>query len=258
MRRFQVKPQDVTGSSLTIRGQNAQHLVRVLRLGPGDEIYAFDNSGLEYKARVEQTNQAEVVCSVLDRYEPSIEPPLDVFLLQGLPKADKMEFIIQKTTELGVRAIIPVRAARAVVQLEGKKAAERVERWQKIAAEAAKQCRRPRAPVISSIVDLGAALKSLPQGTMLLAAYEAEEAQGLAEALEGWPGGPVALVIGPEGGFTDQEIAFLKANGAQSVSLGPRILRTETAGLAAITMVLYQLGDLGRRRPEVRGQRPEK
>jgi len=246
MHRFQVKPEDISGAVLLLRGTEAHHLTKVLRLGPGEEVLAFDNSGLEYRVRVEQITQEEVVCAVLERYLPRSEPPLDVFLLQGLPKADKMELIIQKNTELGIRGIFPLRTSRAVVQLEGKKALDRVERWQKIAAEAAKQCGRSRVPSIAPIEGLDKALRLLPEGTMLLAAYEGEKVQGLAEELKAWAGGPVGIVIGPEGGFSTQEIGFLKENGARSVSLGPRILRTETAGLAALTMVLYQLGDLGK------------
>ncbi len=246
MHRFQVRPEDIAGNILTLRGQEARHLSKVLRLGQGEEVLAFDNSGLEYRARVEQVNQDEVVCAILAQYETGREPGLDVFLLQGLPKLDKMELIIQKTTELGVRSIIPVRTARAVMQLEGKKAQDRVERWRKIAAEAAKQCGRPKVPGIGQVVDLEEGLRALPQGTMVLAAFEAEETLGLAEALDAWPGVPIALVIGPEGGFDPREIACLKAQGARSVSLGPRILRTETAGMAALTMILYQLGDLGK------------
>ncbi len=246
MYRFRVRLEDIAENRLTLRGQEARHLSKVLRLGPGEEVLAFDNSGLEYRARVEQVNQDEVVCVILAQYESGREPGLDVLLLQGLPKVDKMELIIQKTTELGVRSIIPLRTTRAVVQLEGKKAQDRVDRWQKIAAEAAKQCGRPKVPEIGQVADLAVAIRALPPGTMVLAAYEAEETQGLAEALKSWPGGPIALVIGPEGGFDSREVAFLTEQGALSVSLGPRILRTETAGMAALTMVLYHLGDLGK------------
>ncbi len=246
MHRFQINPEDVQGEHLYIRGSEAHHLARVLRLDLGEELAVFDNSGLEYRARVREISPGEVLCEVISSVHSTSESPLDVYLLQGLPKGDKMELILQKTTELGVKAIFPVRTGRAVVQLTGQKAVDRVARWQKITVEAAKQCGRSIAPVVSEIRSLEQALQSLPIGCTVLAAYEGEKTRGLAHELKNLQGNSLALLIGPEGGFDPEEIGFLTSQGAKSVSLGPRILRTETAGLAALTMALYHRGDLGR------------
>ncbi|MDA8441196.1 MAG: 16S rRNA (uracil(1498)-N(3))-methyltransferase [Peptococcaceae bacterium] len=245
MHRFRIEPADVQGDELSIRDQEAHHLYKVLRLVAGEQIVAFDNSGLEYRALIQSVTDGEVRCQIIAVVTTNKEAPLDVYLVQGLPKADKMELIIQKTTELGIKGLYPVRTSRAIVQLEGKKAMERVERWQKIAAEAAKQCGRSVVPSIQPVMSLGEALKNLPPMVNILACYEAEATQGLKRALETYEQGPIAIVVGPEGGFTEQEIELLRAQGAMSISLGPRILRTETAGLAALTMVLYELADLG-------------
>jgi 16S rRNA (uracil1498-N3)-methyltransferase len=246
MHRFQISSEDVQGERLYIRGSEAHHLARVLRLSIGDEIAAFDNSGIEYGAKVQEITSGEVQCEIISCKSNPTEAPLAVYLLQGLPKGDKMETIIQKTTELGVKSIYPVRTSRAIVQLEGKKAVDRVARWQKIAVEAAKQCGRSVVPLVGEIQNLKDALRALPKECVVLAAYEGEKTRGLAEELENLQGNTLALFIGPEGGFDPQEINFLEQNGVKSVSLGPRILRTETAGLAALTMALYQCGDLGR------------
>ncbi|HEX3015721.1 MAG TPA: RsmE family RNA methyltransferase, partial [Desulfobacteria bacterium] len=152
MHRFQVAREDVGEKSLLVKGQQAIHLTRVLRLGIGAELFAFDNSGFEYRVRVSELRGDEVLCEIVTRVESKSEPPLDVFLIQGLPKSDKMELIIQKTTELGIKAIYPVRTTRAVVRLEGTKAGAKVERWQKIAVEAAKQCRRSLAPEVKQVM----------------------------------------------------------------------------------------------------------
>lgn len=245
MHRFKINPEDINGEILLVKEREAHHLSKVLRLTSGDKIEAFDNSGAEYTACIESVNSNQVVCRILEVRQTQNEPSLKVFLLQGLPKADKMELVVQKTTELGIHMIIPVRTSRAVVQLEGKKALDRVARWQKIAEEAAKQCGRSLVPKVAPLVNLAEAVRLLPPGTLLLAAYEAETTMGLKEALRGRKPEAVALVVGPEGGFEPQEIKELQAAGALSISLGPRILRTETAGLAALSMILYELGDLG-------------
>ncbi|MDR3541712.1 MAG: 16S rRNA (uracil(1498)-N(3))-methyltransferase [Desulfosporosinus sp.] len=230
-----------------LRDTERDHLVKVLRLTPGDLVVGYDNTGMEYTGVILKIEDKSVTCRVLSTDHPDVEAHTSVYIVAGLSKGEKMEWVIQKGTELGMEGLIPLRAKRSVMHLEGSKAQERVIRWQKIASEASKQSHRVREPQISRVCDWQDLVVQLPEDTQWLIPYEEEKTQGLASILDILDSErPIAILIGPEGGFDQTEVSLAQEKlGAQSVSLGPRILRTETAALATLTMVLAHFGDLG-------------
>lgn len=231
-------------TEVTLSGERRHYLVHVLRLGEGASLEVFDGSGRAFDARVAALD-AEEVRLVLGavRHAP---PPREVHILQGLPKGDKLEWVLQKGTELGATAFHPVAAARSVVKLEPKRAEERTARWTKIVEEAARQCRRNDVPRVHPPRPLVEAARALGPGTTLLVLDEEESAVPLSEAFRACaPGAPVALVVGPEGGLDRDEVAALRSLGGRPVTLGRRILRTETAALAALAVMAYLDGELG-------------
>lgn len=247
MHRFRVDPAGIENGLAEISGEEYQHLTRVLRLKAGDPVLVFDGCGREAAGVITalEKNQAMVnvnYCSLLNK-----ESPLQLWLVQGIAKGEKMDYIIQKAVELGVRGIIPVQTRRTVVHLEDKKKAGKAERWQKIAAEAAKQCGRSLIPTVAPSCSLPEFLDKLPSEKLLLAAWEEGgtplKKVAAAIAPEELRQKPVYLLIGPEGGMEAQEAELLVQAGAVLVTLGPRILRTETAAVAVTAALMYQWGD---------------
>jgi len=230
-----------------LRDAEREHLVRVLRLSPGDLVVGYDNTGKEYTSVIMNIEDKSVTCRILSTDQPDVEAHTSVFMVAGLSKGEKMDWVIQKGTELGMAGLIPLRAKRSIVHIEGKKAQDRVVRWQKISSEASKQSHRVQEPEISEVCDWKDLKAQLPEDTQWLIPYEEEKTQRLSSVLGTMNAEhPIAIIIGPEGGFEETEVAWAQENlGAQSVSLGPRILRTETAALAALTMVLGHFGDIG-------------
>ncbi len=231
-------------SEVTLSGERRHYLVHVLRLGEGASLEVFDGVGSSFDARVAALDE-ESVRLVLGpaRQAP---PRRQVGILQGLPKGDKLELILQKGTELGATSFYPVAAARSVVKLEPKRAEERTSRWTKIVEEAARQCRRNDVPLVHPPRPLLEAARALAPGTTLLVLDEEESAVPLGEAFRAAaPGAPVALVVGPEGGLSREEVTALRALGARPVTLGRLILRTETAALAALAVMAHLDGELG-------------
>lgn len=243
--RFFVTPQQLDSPLVHIEGGDVRHISRVLRLGPGDEILLLDGCGRAARARIESVHKDVVTCSILEYTAVSGEPPLRVILLQALPKGDKLEQIIQKAVELGVSEVWPVQTGRCVVQLAGEKAAARQSRWQRVACEAAKQCRRPVVPRVKLPLLWEEALTALPAGRLLLLPWEEETGAGLKNVLAGAPPATVVVAVGPEGGWEPREVELARTYGARTVSLGPRILRTETAGPAVLAALMFYWGDLG-------------
>lgn len=254
MHRFHVPSEHIKDGQAKVHGEELKHLSRVLRLRVGDPVVVFDGQGWEYQGNITALAEDGALVKIETATYLPVESPLQLWLVQGIPKGDKMEWIIQKTTELGLFGVIPWAASRSVVKLEGKKKTEREERWRKIALEAAKQCRRALVPEVTGVMGLKSFLESLPQNYLLLVPWE-EGGQPLKNVLgearkangEGSAGNsrPVYLVIGPEGGIAEEEVALIREYGGIAVTLGPRILRTETAGLISAALALYELGDLG-------------
>nr|WP_320145924.1 16S rRNA (uracil(1498)-N(3))-methyltransferase [uncultured Anaeromusa sp.] len=230
-----------------LTGTEALHAAKVLRLQPGAVIAVCDAKERSAEAEVISVSEESVVLKMRRALEETAEAELQVHILQSLAKGEKMEWVLQKTVELGCSFFAPISADRSVLRLDAKKAVARQERWERIALEAAKQCKRSRIPGVKAVASLETALEALPEGVLLLVLYEDEQSLGLKEALTALAERPkqVALLIGPEGGLTSQEVALARQYGALVVRMGPRILRTETAAVAAAAIIMYELGDLG-------------
>ncbi len=244
MYQFFVEPQQIQDRKIIITGSDVNHIRNVLRMKPGEEIAVSNGiDGREYRCGIEAFTQDEVICTLRFVKEDGVELPSRIFLFQGLPKADKMELIVQKAVELGVYEIIPVAARRCVVKLDEKKAAGKVARWQGIAEAAAKQSKRAVIPQVHSVMRMQEAVECARSMDIRLIPYElAEDMQhtrAVIEAAE--PGKDIAVFIGPEGGFEESEVRMAKEAGIEPVTLGKRILRTETAGLTVLSWLMYHL-----------------
>jgi 16S rRNA (uracil1498-N3)-methyltransferase len=230
--------QSLRADCATLSPEEARHASQVLRLTPGTSVELLDGMGGLYRAELVQVSKAGVVARI-EAELPNAEPRTRVTLYQGVAKGEKMDWIVQKAVELGAFRIQPVCFARCVAQGQHK-----AERWQRIALEAAKQCGRGRIPKVEEPLPLQAALESLARHEQCLVPWEEERSAALSgllrpDALD------IGLIIGPEGGLDPAEMDMLSTCGAVSVTLGPRILRTETAAVAALTMVLAAMGDMG-------------
>lgn len=227
-----------------IHGDAAHHLIHVLRIQKGKEIFLADETGTCAKAVVDSSIDGILTVKVLEEVLPKGEPPVQITLVQALPKGDKMDWIVQKSVELGVTAIQPVITQRIVVQYDQAKQTSRQQRWQKIATEAAQQCGRAMIPKVYPICSLKEFLRN-NQAINCLMLYEEEHEQTLKHVLRDFSTGSYALLIGPEGGLAEAEVALAHEAGFKGVTIGPRILRTETAALAGLSAILYEHGDLG-------------
>jgi 16S rRNA (uracil1498-N3)-methyltransferase len=229
------------GGAATLGEGASRHLLKVLRLGPGAGLRVFDGRGREHAARLTGGTVRAATVEVLEAREPAPESALSIRLLQGIGRGERMDLVIQKATELGVAAIVPVLSARSVVRLSGDRAARRRAHWQSVAIGACEQCGRATLPAIIEPCGLDEALAKLPaDGPRLLP--DPAAAAGLAGRPA--PGPALTLLIGPEGGLDEAEIRAAGAAGFQRVRLGPRVLRTETAAIAAIALVQGLWGDL--------------
>lgn len=227
-----------------IEGPDVNHIKNVLRMRIGEEIAVSNGvDGREYRCGILELNEDSVVCELRFVKEDGVELPSRIYLFQGLPKGDKMELIIQKAVELGVYQVIPVSTKRAVVKLDDKKAASKVQRWQGIAEAAAKQSKRGIIPRVASVVSFKEAVKQAAEMQVRLIPYElAEGMERTRELLDTVaPGQEIAVFIGPEGGFEESEIALALEQGIEPITLGKRILRTETAGLTVLSWLMYRL-----------------
>jgi 16S rRNA (uracil1498-N3)-methyltransferase len=240
MARLFVASKDLDGSRLTLAGEGHRYLTRVLRLGAGAGVELFDGLGLEVAATIVRAGSRDLTLELGDRRRiprPSTPP---VTLLMGLPRAERMDLIVQKATELGAARVVPVRAARSAIGQQGRPA-----RWEKIAREAARQCGRADLPEISAILPLATAVAEVdPRATRIIPWEEAPDARPLGQSLPSSPKA-VSVLIGPEGGLTIDEVRVATDAGFQVVTLGPRILRTETAAIATLAIIQSLLGALG-------------
>ena len=233
---------------VTITGDDAQHLMYAMRAKAGDEVILVDDTGAVGRMELTGFTADSVTMRLAQRLEADTEPPIDLVLAQCLPKGDKLELVIQKAVELGAVAVQPLASRNCVVHYDAKKVATKQKRWQKIAEEAAKQCGRTRVPEVLPVVPLADWLKEPkePKEGALLFCYENEDQQPIKAALRALPEDVrrITVLIGPEGGFSLPEAAAITEAGGQSVTLGPRILRAETAAIAAMSIVQYEKGDL--------------
>lgn len=258
MPRFFADPSAISEKRIIIEGDDVNHISRVLRMHPGEEVLVSDGMGTDYSCLISSIEPDAVILDVQNSWTSYTELPVRITLFQGLPKADKMELIIQKTVELGVSEIVPVAMSRCVVKLDDKKSAKKTARWQSISESAAKQAGRGIIPSVREPMTYGEALKYAGEMDAILLPYE--NAEGMpetrriiselkakaAEKAAEKDGAKteelsVGVFIGPEGGFADEEVSKAKAAGAEIITLGKRILRTETAGLATMAILMYEL-----------------
>ena len=248
MYQFFVEPSQIQGTRVVITGNDVNHIKNVLRMQPGEEIAVSNGEdGKEYRCGIEELNEDEIVCTLRFVKEDGVELPSRIYLFQGLPKADKMELIVQKAVELGVYEIIPVATKRAVVKLDEKKAKSKITRWQTISEAVAKQSKRRIVPEIHSVMSFKEAVNYAKEMPVKLIPYElAEGLEKTKELISNLkPGEDIAIFIGPEGGFEESEIQAALENGIEPITLGKRILRTETAGFTVLSWIMYQLEGVG-------------
>lgn len=253
MHRFFVEQQHIEEEEgvlwAVLDGDDAHHIHRVLRLRTGQAVEIADGAGNDYLGTLDEVS-ADRVRVRLGPARPSRgEPNVRITLFQGLPKADKMDWVVQKAAEVGTSVVVPVTMDRSVTALSPSKAAARVSRWQRIAHSAAQQAARGRVPVLqqlSTLADALAAWREEAPGGLLLVPWEEEQARGLRGLLRDASGTrEVGIVIGPEGGMTEAEIELCALHGGVACTLGPRIFRTETAGVVVAALILYELGEMG-------------
>ncbi len=243
MYRFFVKPEQLGEGLARITGEDVHHICHVLRMRPGEEILVSCGDEWEYTCRLISLQEQEVLAEILDAQKPGKELPSKIYLFQCLPKGDKMEWIIQKAVELGVYRIIPTASARCVVKLDQKKAAAKTARWNSVAAGAAKQSKRMIQPEVAPVCSFREALQQGGALDTRLIPYErADGMNGSRKILNAIaPGDSVGVLIGPEGGFEEKEVRQAREAGFEPITLGKRILRTETAGLAVLSILMYLL-----------------
>lgn len=247
-RRFFAEPETLSHDRIAIEGALAHRLLRVLRLGEGDEFVLFDGTGMDVRVRLDDVRDRHATAQVLDRVEGPPEPHVRVHLYQAIAKGERFEWLLEKGTEIGVATFIPLVTARSVVKTGG--GGNRVERWRRIVTEAAEQSGRSAVPEVREPETFEQSLAEAPG--LLLLPYEAagDAAPNIQAALDReidalFALGEVSLFVGPEGGFEPQEVAAAVARGATVVTMGERVLRSETAGLVAATLTMHAVGELG-------------
>lgn len=244
--RFYLPQEKIHGQVGTIDGSELDHLRRVLRLKPGDRITMFDDSGWEHEALIRSVAAARAEVEIIRSYQPERESPLHLTLALGLTKGEKIDFVIEKATELGVRRIIPFASTYAVPKLDERKIAARTERWRKIALSGAKQSGRMKVPEILPVMGFDDLMvRAKPQAAKLLC-WEKETVQSIRQAYERLrDANNLLIAVGPEGGFSSSEAELARQQGFELVHLGRRILRAETAAIAALALAQFLWGDLG-------------
>lgn len=246
MSRFFILRENIHGARAAVTGEELAHMRRVLRLKPGDRSILFDSAGWEHEGVISAYSAAEAEVEILRSYRPERESPLAVVLAQALGKGEKMDLVIEKATELGVKAIIPFVCARSVPRLGERKAEDRRVRWKKIALSAVKQSGRTVIPEIAVLKDFSAVISDTESCEIKLLFWEQGRSGSLGSLMREHPQiASACLLIGPEGGFTPEEADQAEGCGFIKVSLGKRILRTETAAVAAVAIVQHLWGDLG-------------
>ena len=251
MPKFFVKNEQIKGETITIMGEDVNHIKNVLRLNVDDDIQVCNlDTQINYTCGITKINNEKVECNIFNEMESNTEANIHINVFQGIPKADKMELIIQKSVELGVNEITPVEMKRCVVKIDEKGKQKKIDRWQKISEVAAKQCGRDTIPKINNITNVKNICNLIKEYDILLLAYENEQINTLKNEIAKIKNQTnkklkIGVIIGPEGGIDNEEVKLLKENGAKVVTLGKRILRTETVAFVLTSIIMYELGDLG-------------
>lgn len=243
MQHFFVTPSQVRDGDIFVEGRDVNHMKNVLRMKPGELVAVSDGDNRKYVCTVERYEEGQAVLRICEEQAADTELPSRICLFQGLPKQDKMELVVQKAVELGVSEIVPVVTRRSVVKLDEKKAGKKVQRWQSIAESASKQAGRGYIPKVAQVAGFKEALLQASGLDVLLIPYElAEDMQETKKAIASIvPGQSVGVFIGPEGGFEREEVEAAIEAGARPITLGRRILRTETAGLTTLSVLMFHL-----------------
>ncbi len=250
MRKFFVNSNQINNNKIQIINEDVNHIKNVLRLEIGEKIKICNSDNLEnYICEITEITSKFVICNILEGVDGKAEGNVELHIFQGLPKADKMELIIQKGTELGVSEFIPVNFKRSIVKLSGKDETKKIERWQKIAEVAAKQSGRDLIPQVRSIMSIKNLCDEIEKYDLVLLAYELEEKnyikQELLKIKNENRNYKIAVIIGPEGGIEESEAQILEKAGSHIISLGKRILRTETVALQVSSIIMYELENNG-------------
>ena len=248
MPKFFVKNNQIENDKITIIGTDVNHIANVLRLKINDQIKICNEETAQNNiAKITEINKEDVECKIIEKIASNTEATVHITIFQGLPKADKMELIIQKCTELGVKEITPVQMKRCVTKLDEKSSSKKIERWQKIAEVAAKQSGRDAICKINNVINIKNICNICQNYDIVLVPYENEENISLKDVIKDLPQNikKIGIVIGPEGGFEEQEIEILRQSNCKIVTLGERILRTETVAIAVSSVILYELSDFG-------------
>ena len=249
MPKFFVKEEQIKDNEITIIGQDVKHIKKVLRAKIGNELQICNSqNGKNYICEIQELENEKIICQIKENIQEQVESNVEVTIFQGLPKADKMEYIIQKSVELGVYDITPIEMKRCVVKLDEKDKIKKIERWQKIAEVAAKQCGRNIIPKINNVINIQKLCDLINQYDIILIAYENEKQETLKAQIEKIKQNnnldskiKIGIIIGPEGGLEENEVKKLEENGAKSITLGKRILRTETVALNVLSIIIYEL-----------------
>ena len=243
MYRFFVEKEQIGEKTIRIIGSDVNHIRNVLRMKPGEEILISDGEKKEYHCEIKTLDPEYVEALIMFVKEEGLELPSKVYLFQGLPKNDKMELIIQKAVELGVYAVVPVATKRAVVKLDDKKEAKKLVRWQSISASAAKQAKRLIIPEVMPVMSFKEAVAFSQTMDVRLIPYELAENMAYTRQVLSQikPGQSIGIFIGPEGGFAEEEVELALNSGMETITLGKRILRTETAGMTVLSILMYLL-----------------
>jgi 16S rRNA (uracil1498-N3)-methyltransferase len=245
-RRFYVTPEQINESNVTLSAEESHHLARVLRLRTNDEAFVFDGQGHEYRCRVGVVEKSGTQLEIIDELKDQVESPLRLTLAQALAKGEKFDFIVQKATELGVSSIAPIITDHTDIKLSDDSSARRLDRWQRISLESLKQSGRRRLVSVLTPVNVKEFIESLAASNIVLVMSE-RGGLSIIEALkDSESDSDIVVIIGPEGGWSDGEYDLFQNHRCKLVTLGPRILRTETAAIAAVTLVQHALGDISK------------
>ncbi|MBQ3145383.1 MAG: 16S rRNA (uracil(1498)-N(3))-methyltransferase [Clostridia bacterium] len=251
MPKFFVKNNQIKEDRIIIVGEDVNHIKNVLRLKVDDNIQICNSDTAQnYTCGISKLNDNSIECIIFNEIESNSESDIDITIFQGIPKADKMELIIQKCVELGVNQITPVEMKRCIAKIEDKAKNKKIERWQKISEVAAKQCGRDKLPKINNVINVKNICNIICEYDIVLLAYENEEINTLKNEIQKLKNIKnkeikIGIIIGPEGGIEKEEVDLLKESGAKVITLGKRILRTETVAFVLASIIMYELGDLG-------------
>lgn len=240
MSRFFVPTEAVRGNKILITGEEAHHILDVMRLKALDKVTAFDGTGKEYVGFIKEVKRKALVVEIVQTRMPPDLGRTRITLIQAIPKKDKMDYVVEKSTELGVHSIIPVMTKRTIARWDDRKRSKNAERWRRIARESSKQCGRASVPAIEAIKDFDDVVRNSTDYDLAIIAALSDDALSLKDAISGFSGGKAAIAIGPEGDFTPDEIRKAREANFKLVNLGPRVLKSDTAGLAVLAILNYE------------------